>query len=143
MRQITILLLALIIGGPMGVASTQSKRALIRTLQSQGFTGALTGDIHFTTLGNLHCSKTQFRVIYFEWYGPANPGSHRAQYRLLFLEGGSQYVGSYAITNKPLSVRDDAILFGFANDAGNAITCADVEQRKAVLLDGDLQSFFK
>jgi hypothetical protein len=136
-------LLAALLGSTTCMAGTQSKGALIQILQQQGFTGALTGDIHFTTLGSLHCPGSDFQVVYFEWYGPANPGSHRAQYRILFLEGGKHYVGSYVIADRPVSMRNNSILFGYDKVSGNAITCAEIGPGESVQLDGGRLSFFK
>jgi hypothetical protein len=102
--KIAMLLVPLSLAGATCLARAQSKPALVPILRQQGFTGSLTGDIHFTELGPLHCAESNFRVVYFEWYGPANPGSHRAQYRILFLEGGDRYVGSYVIRDRPASM---------------------------------------
>ena len=141
--KIAMLFFAVVLGTAACVASTQSKRALIRILQQQGFTGALTGDIHFTTLGTLHCPSTDLQVIYFEWYGPVNPGSHRAQYRILFLEGGNRYLGSYLISDRPKSISHNSILFDYDKNSGDVITCGDIGPGKSVQLDGALPSFDK
>ena len=138
-----VLLIALALGVTMCGASAQSKRALIHILRGQGFTGALTGDIHFTRLGTLRCPKNEYRVIYFEWYGPAHPGSHRAQYRLLFLDGGNRYEGSYVISDKPVSTGHDSILFGYDKAAGNVITCSEIGLGESVQLDGSWIPFAK
>jgi len=119
-----VLLIALTLVGMASAASTQSKRELIRILQQQGFTGALSGDIHFTTVGTLHCPSSNFQVIYFEWYGPAHPSSHRAQYRILFLEGGRRYVGSYIVMGGPVSIRKNSVLFTYEEFPDNVITCS-------------------
>jgi hypothetical protein len=141
--KIAVSLVALTLAGTMCMARAQSKHALVRILRQQGFTGALTGDIHFIALGTLHCTESNFEVVYFEWYGPANPGSHRAQYRMIFLEGGNRYVGSYVIRDRPVSMRDDSILFGYGQPSGNVITCAEIGAEKHVLLDGGWEPFQK
>jgi hypothetical protein len=125
------------------LARAQSKPALVQILRQQGFTGALTGDIHFTALGPLHCAESNFRVVYFEWYGPANPGSRRAQYRIIFLEDGNRYLGSYVIRDSPVSMRHDSILFGNDQTSGSVITCAEIGPEKHVVLDGDWEPFQK
>jgi hypothetical protein len=141
---IAALLVALTLGRGDCWASTHSKRALIRILREQGFRGALTGDIHFTTVGTLRCTEGEFRVIYFEWYGPANPGSHRAQYRLLFLKGGNQYVGSYVISGGRVLIRHDSVLFSYDDVTGNVVTCSEIgEGEPAQLNDGGLIPFEK
>lgn len=141
--KIAVVLVALIPAGTVCTARAQSKAELVRILRQQGFTGALTGDIHFTPLGTLNCAESNFRVVYFEWSGPAHPGSHRAQYRVIFLEGGNRYVGSYAITDRPVSVSHNSVLFSYDQTSGNAITCAEIGPEKHVLLDGGWESFFK
>jgi hypothetical protein len=143
MPKLSVLLLLLVLGNSVCMATAQKNRALVRMLQEQGFTGALRGDIHFTTLGTLRCAKSNFRVVYFEWYGPAHPGSHRAQYRLLFLEGGDRYVGSYVIRDKPVLNRSDSVLFGYDNASGNVIKCSEIGSGKSVQLDGDWVLFEK
>ena len=129
-----VLLIALTLAGVADAASTQSKRELIRTLQQQGFTGALSGDIHFTTVGNLRCPSGNFQVIYFEWYGPAHPGSHRAQYRILFLEGGRRYMGSYIVMGGPVSIRNNSVLFTYDESSENVITCSAIGTGESVEL---------
>lgn len=125
------------------MGSAQKKRALIQILQRDGFTGALTGDVHFTTLGTLQCPERDFQVIYFEWYGPAHPGSHRAQYRLRFVEGRNRYIGSYIITNRPKSLIHNSILLDF-DDASGVITCDEIGPDKSVQLqDGGSLNFEK
>jgi hypothetical protein len=129
-----VLLVSLFLAGTTCMARAQNKRAMIRILQEGGFSGALTGDIHFTPIGTLHCSESDFQVIYFEWYGPAHPSSHRAQYRLLFLAGGNRYVGSYVITDKPRSIRRNSILLDYDNTPGT-ITCTEIGPGKSVEFD--------
>jgi hypothetical protein len=141
--RLVVFLMAVVLGSTSYTASAQSKSALIRILREQGFTGALSGDIHFTPLGTLHCPASEYRVIYFEWYGPANPGSHRAQYRLLFLEGGKRYVGSYVIRDKPVSVGQGTILFGYDKASGNVIGCSDIGTGESAQLDGGGATFEK
>jgi hypothetical protein len=141
--KIAVVLVALIPAGTVSTARAQSNAELIRILRQQGFTGALAGDIHFTPLGILKCAESNFRVIYFERYGPAHPGSHRAQYRVIFLEAGNRYVGSYVITDRPLSVSHNSVLFSYDQTSGNAITCAEIGPEKHVVLDGGWESFFK
>ncbi len=119
-----VLLVVITLGCMAHAASTQNRRALIRILQHQGFTGALSGDIHFTTVGNLHCPASNFQVVYFEWYGPAHPSSHRAQYRILFLEDGNRYVGSYIAMGGPVSISNNSVLFTYDESSTNVITCA-------------------
>ena len=141
--KIAMLLVSMILGGTTCMASGQSKHALIQILKRGGCSGALTGDIHFTTLGALHCPESNFRVIYFEWYGPAHPSSHRAQYRLLFLEGGNRYLGSYIITNKPKLISHNSILSAY-DDPSGVITCAEIGPDKSVeFRDGGSQNFEK
>jgi|ERR1700722_19340805 hypothetical protein len=142
--KIALHLVALLLAGAGCVARAQSKPALVRILREQGFSGALTGDIHFTPLGALYCAKSSFQVIHFEWYGPANPGSHRAQYRIIFLENGNRYVGSLIVEgDTPVSVKHNSVRFGYDQTSGNTMTCADIGSTKKVLLDGDWESIFK
>ena len=132
-----VLLIAVTFVGMSSAASTQSKRALIRTLQQQGFTGALSGDIHFTTIGTLHCPSSDFQVIYFEWYGPAHPSSHRAQYRILFLDGERRYLGSFIVMGGPVSIRKNSVSFTYDESSDNVITCSALEPGGSVeLQDG-------
>lgn len=119
-----VLLIAVMLIGVGSAASTQSKRTLVQILQQQGFTGALSGDIHFTTVGTLHCPSSNFQVIYFEWYGSAHPSAHRAQYRILILEGGRRYVGSYIVTGGPVAIRNNSVLFTYDQSSDNVITCS-------------------
>jgi hypothetical protein len=126
------------------MAGAQNKSALIRTLREQGFTGALTGDIHFTPLGNLHCAEGNFHVIHFEWFGPAHPGSHRAAYRIIFLEGGNRYVGSLDIEGDTVvSVKHNSVRFGYDHASENAVACAKTGPEIQVLLDGGSETFYK
>jgi hypothetical protein len=142
--KIAVLMVALMLAGAMCMARAQSKSALVQILRQQGFSGALTGDFHFAPLGTLHCAESNLRVVYFEWYGPAHPGSHRAQYRVIFLEGGNRYVGSLVIGGDiPVSVKHNLVLFDYDQASGNAITCAEIGPGKQVLLDGGWETFFK
>lgn len=122
--KIAVLLAALALSGATPAAVAQSRRELIRILQEQGFKGALSGDIHFTTVGTLHCPSNNFRVIHFEWFGPAHPGSHRAQYRLLFLQDGRRYVGSFVVMGGPVSIRNNSVRFTYDESSDNVITCS-------------------
>jgi arylsulfatase A-like enzyme len=142
--KIALHLVALLLAGAGCMARAQSKPALAQILREQGFSGALTGDIHFTPLGTLHCAKSSFQVVRFEWYGPANPGSHRAQYRIIFLEGGNHYVGSLIVEgDRPVSVKHNSVQFGYDQTSGDTMTCADIGPEKKVLLDGGWESIFK
>lgn len=135
---------ALFLVGATCMARAQCKSALIRILREQGFTGALTGDIHFTSLGSLHCAEGNFQVVRFEWYGPAHPGSHRAAYRVIFLEGRNRYVGSLDIEgDTAVSVKQNSVRFNYDYASGNAIACAEIGPGKQVLLDGGSESFYK
>ena len=135
--KIAVLLVALALGGATQAAIPQSKRELIRMLQQQGFKGALSGDIHFTTIGTLHCPSSNFQVIHFEWFGPAHPSAHRAQYRILFLQEGRRYVGSFVVMGGPVSIRNNSVRFTYDESSDNAITCSALRPDGAVdLQDG-------
>ena len=122
---IALLLSVILVCGAAGAASTHRKRDLIRILQQQGFSGALTGDIHFTPLGTLHCRSRDLQAIYFEWYGPAQPSSHRAHYRVLLLDDRDRYLGSYVVQGRPKSVGRGSIVLDHY-DAPVRIPCDQI-----------------
>ena len=118
------------------------QRSLKQQLSRDGFSGSLTGRVHLTQLGTLHCATQQYRVLYYEWEESSHPGKaiHATQ-RLLFLDNADHYLGSYTIADRPVKVTSDAVVF--ASTTGNRIGCSDVGIGKRVLLDGELEEFFK
>jgi hypothetical protein len=117
------------------------KRDELKTLLSkQGFTGELTGNIKFENLGEIGCGQRQIEAIYYEWNETQSPGLAMHQsHRILFISKQQQYLGSYAIDERPAKLSPLSILFNYDANSGNTIKCTSDGLPKTVLLDGDLK----
>ena len=116
-------------------AGTPSRHELLKILAHQGFSGALTGDIHLTPLGSLQCRARSYQAFFFQWYDihPAGKAIH-AQSRIVMLDEHRQYLGSYVVDDKPVKVTPGSILFPYTEELGSAISCdADTLPTKARL----------
>jgi hypothetical protein len=113
--------LTLLLLGWASHASAQAggRENLKHLLAKQGFSGLLTGDIRLSELGNLACNGKTYRVVYYEWYEshPRGEAIH-ASFRLLLLDGGTRYVGSYIVEDRPTKVTPISIVFDYPRQAG-------------------------
>lgn len=130
------------VGGP-GPASSSDKLSpsLKRTLATQHFSGMITGDVTFRTLGTFPCGNRSLRVIFYTW-SETTPGvDPHGQARILLMDGKT-YLGSYIVEDPP-EIHGDVLQFPHSN-YGDTITCG----KKGVLpknawLDGELNPLFK
>jgi hypothetical protein len=120
-----------------------STSTLKHLLAQQGFTGALEGKITIRRLGILHCGSRQLEVFYHTWEQSNPPGARHAAYRVVFLEDGNRYIGSYRVHDRPAKIVRDAILFNFSEEDGNMIRCNQDELPAEVSLDGEGEDLFK
>jgi hypothetical protein len=88
-------------------------------------------------LGVFACGTRKLEISYYSWEESNPPGrAIHASYRVVLLEDGSKYVGSYSIQDPPAKIARTAILFNYPKDDGNAITCdGDNLPESAVLND--------
>ena len=121
-----------------------STGSLKRLLAQQGFTGALEGKITIKRLGIFHCGSRQLEVFYHTWEESNPPGrAIHAAYRVVLLENGSRYVGSYKVQDPPAKIARAAIFFDYPKDAGNVIACDDNSLPESVVLNGEGADLFK
>jgi hypothetical protein len=120
-----------------------SLTSLKNLLAKQGFTGALDGKITIKRLGVLHCGSRQFESFYHTWEQSNPPGARHAAYRVVLVEEGSKYVGSYRVPESPARITRSAILFNFEDEDGNIIQCDGDNPPASVVLDGEFSTLFK
>jgi hypothetical protein len=137
-----ILLLALV---PLAAIAGDTQLISVSRLKSilgkQGFTGMLNSEAHFRNLGILACGSNRYQVFYYEWYQMHRP--YHAQYRILFVESSSTYVGSYVVQDCPKRVSRDSVIFGYAENDGNKIQCSADGLPDNLVLNGEGTDLFK
>jgi hypothetical protein len=143
MKILRIGFVLLICSGLSAQTENLDLRHLKNILQKQGFTGALEGKVHFSRLGNLKCNSETYEVIYHEWEQSHPAGARHAAYRVLFIDKQNQYIGSYRVPERPLSVTLQKIRFNFSEKQGNTIRCDSEGLPDEVILDGEGSSLFK
>ena len=117
---------------------------LKKTLASQGFSGQLTGKVHFSRLGDLACNAHTFRVFYYEWEETNPPGKAiHFQSRVLLIDAHGNYIGSYVIEDRPVRVTPNALVFPYEESSGNKIQCDEDSWPESVILNGQGTTFFK
>ena len=113
-------------------------------LGKQGFTGMLNSEAHFSELGILACGSKQYEVFYYEWYETHPPGrAIHAQYRIVFIENDSTYIGSYVVQDRPKIISRDAVEFDCAESDGNRLQCSADGLPDSLLLDGETRDLLK
>lgn len=136
-----VLLLSSIILAQQPHTSTSS---LKRLLVQQGFTGELQGKVAFSRLGILDCGSRKLEVFYYSWEESHPPGlAIHASYRVILLEHGNKYVGSYHVADPPARMTQTAILFNYSKKDGNTIACEDEDLPQSVMLDGESEDLFR
>jgi hypothetical protein len=131
-----------------GTLFAQSKHGmewgLKKSLEWQGFSGQLSGNVHFTHLGELGCNAKKFRVLYYTWEETNPPGKAiHAQNRIVLLGDDGNYAGSYIVDDRPAKALPNALVFGYEDKLGNEIQCNAHGLPKNVLLDGELRDLIK
>lgn len=117
---------------------------LKKTLASQGFSGQLTGKVHFTLLGDLACNTQKFRAFYYEWEESNPPGKAiHAQYRVLLIDMRGNYTGSYVVEDRPVRVTPNALVFPYEERLGNKIQCDADGWPESVILNDQGGTLFK
>ncbi len=124
-----------------GVAAEKSPVSVHRLkglLRSQGFTGALEGDVTFTYFGVIACGTEEYRVFYFVWTQTRPRGvDPHGQQRIVLIGSDERYAGSYLINDRPAKVEHNAIIFPYDAKDGNEIRCEQGFLPKEAWLDGD------
>ena len=118
-----------------------STKTLKKILAQQGFSGALKGKITIERLGIFHCGSRQLETFYHTW--EQTWGARHAAYRIVFLEGGTKYVGQYRVSDRPAQISQNAILFNFSDDDGNIIQCDGDNLPESVVIDEERATLFK
>ena len=141
MRLVTACVLTLVV---CCWAWPETSASLKQSLSRQRFSGELAGNVHVTRLGSLVCSGKNLQVLYYEWEESHPPGAAiHAQYRILFMDAGSHYLGSYVVEDRPTKVGPTSIRFGYPERLENSIGCNKQGLPSRVLLNGELQVFSK
>jgi hypothetical protein len=126
------------------LAQRASADSLRRLLSKQGFTGELTGNVQFTKLGVLGCNATNLRVFYYEWEESNPPGVAIHQSKRIILVGPhNEYIGSYAVEDRPITIGRKSLVFDYPEKLGNVIRCDQNGLPKSVLLNGEPQILAK
>ncbi|MDE3201048.1 MAG: hypothetical protein KGN79_09010 [Acidobacteriota bacterium] len=113
-------------------------------LSKQGFTGMLNDEAHFSKIGFLTCGVDRYQVFCYEWSESHQPSlAIHAQYRVLFVENGSKYVGSYVVQDHPKKISHDAVIFRPAGRDSNEIKCGANGLPGKVFLNGTESELFK
>ena len=117
-----------------------SASSLKHLLAQQGFTGLLEGKVAFSRLGRLDCGTGKLEVFYYSWEESHPPGlAIHASYRVVLLEDGSKYVGSYQVQDRPARSTRTAILFNYPEGDGNTISCDGDSLPQSVVLNGEFE----
>jgi hypothetical protein len=120
------------------------KENLKLTLSSQGFSGELQGRVSFNRLGVLKCGTKSLEVVFYGWEETKPPGKAiHASYRVLFLESGEHYLGSYVVGDRPTLRNSRALVFDYPRDLGNIIGCNENGLPSRVQLNGELEELAK
>ncbi|HEX8813481.1 MAG TPA: hypothetical protein VF742_15945 [Terracidiphilus sp.] len=117
---------------------------LKKTLAEQGFSGMITGKVHFTRLGDLACNAQKFHAFYYEWEESNPPGKAiHFQARVLLINMRGDYAGSYVIEDRPVRITHNALVFPYEERLGNKIQCDADGWPESVTLNDQGSTFFK
>ena len=130
----------------LSVTSTAQKldtKSLRDILSKQGFSGLLEGKVTFAHLGEMKCGSRMLRVYYYTWEEANPPGRaiHFSQ-RLIFLENRN-YLGQYVISDRPVLVKPDRLLFPVSEHDGNLLKCDGDSLPTSFILNGESSSIFR
>ena len=119
-------------------------RLIKKLLADQGFTGTMEGNVGLHQIGEIQCNASKFQVWYYTWEesGPPGLAIHAAQ-RLVFIQKGDRYLGSYAVDDRPARITINSLSFRYSDKSGNSIRCGRGELPTTVLLNGEILSLEK
>ena len=118
-----------------------TKQDLKRLLAEQGFSGTFTSEARFTHIGEFDCNGRQLHVFSYAWEQLKRP--YHAQYRVLFVDDGGKYLGSYVVMDHPIKTGPKAIVVPSDNGRSDKIQCDAAGLPEAVLLNGSETELFK
>jgi hypothetical protein len=132
------------LGGLAAEKPPISVQHLKNLLRNQGFSGALKGDIAFTYLGDFACGTEEYRLFYFVWVQTRPRGVNpHGQQRIVLIGSGERYAGSYVISDRPVKINHDVLIFPYDAKDGNEIRCEQGGIPKEAWLDGEIDPLQK
>jgi hypothetical protein len=104
-------------------------------LQLQGFTGHLDKGATIKSIGAIDNGRIKVGVYFYDF---VNPESNHGNHRILILDQRCNYMGSYAVNEKPLYIMDNKIVFRDTGIPGNVVELAGSSLPKQIWLDGEI-----
>jgi len=104
-------------------------------LQLQGFTGQLDKGAPIKSIGAIDNGRIKVSVYFYDF---VNPESNHGNHRILILDQQCNYLGSYAVNERPLYAMDNKIVFRDTGIPGNVVEITGSSLPKQIWLDGEI-----